>query len=98
MKSTRRGFISLGEIISEVTVNDNLNLTGDLLGNDLDAISGTLFLGKSTATRVEIGDTLVITEIEGPLICTEYIQSDEIDSETANTLFQCWPDIDIDNV
>jgi hypothetical protein len=48
--------------------------------------AGTLVLGESTATAVEIADTAVNTSVMGPLIAKEDIQSDEIDSETATAL------------
>jgi hypothetical protein len=39
-----------------------------LLSNDIDTTTATtLLIGKSTATKLELGDTGVITEIQGPL-------------------------------
>lgn len=48
--------------------------------------AGTLKVGESTATKVEIADTAVSTDVEGPLVAKEDIQSDELDAETATTL------------
>lgn len=42
--------------------------TTQLLTNDIDTTSGvTLLIGKATATKIELADTSVITEIQGPL-------------------------------
>lgn len=47
-------------------------LTGNALANELDArTAATLLLGKATATKVEIADTAVETEIQGPLDAQE---------------------------
>ena len=61
---------------------DAVSLTVDA-GAGLDAQSvGTLVLGAVTADKVEIADTGVTTDVEGPLIAKEDIQSNEIDAET----------------
>jgi hypothetical protein len=56
-------------------------------GGNLDTTTATtLTLGPSEATKVEIADTGITTEIQGPLIVKEDIVSDEIDTETATTM------------
>jgi hypothetical protein len=46
----------------------------------------TLLLGKATATKIEIADTGVTTEIQGPLDVVETMTADDIDTRTATTL------------
>lgn len=48
--------------------------------------AGTLAVGASTATKVEISDTGVGCEVQGPLTAKEDILSDELDTETATAL------------
>ena len=56
-----------------VTVLGGIDTTGGV----------TLVLGASAASKVEIADTGIITDVEGPLVAKEDIKSDEIDSESA---------------
>jgi hypothetical protein len=79
------------DVLVNTTLKGTVAITGatTLTGGctDIDAATAaTMLLGKSTATRVEIADTAVITEVEGPLIATEDIQSNELDAETATAL------------
>ena len=48
--------------------------------------AGTLALGAATATKVELADTGVGVEAQGPLTAKEDILADELDTETATTL------------
>ena len=55
-------------VSNNIYVKNNAIISGELIVDDIDAITaGTLLLGKATATKVEIGDNGVITEIQGPL-------------------------------
>ena len=65
-----KGTLADKVIISSV---GHMTLADDLIvsGNDIDSSAATMTLGKSTATRVEIADTTIITDIEGPLSCAE---------------------------
>lgn len=63
---------------------DNYTCDADA-GVDTQA-EGTLELGAATADKVEIADTGVSTDVEGPLVVKEDITSDEIDAENAGTL------------
>jgi len=67
-----------GAITGNATVGGTLavtgaaTLTGNALANELDSrTAATLLLGKATATKVEIADTAVETEIQGPLDAQE---------------------------
>jgi hypothetical protein len=74
-------------VTDDASVGGDLTVTGAAIGNDLDARTATtLLLGKSTATRVEIGDTGIVIEAEGPFTATEDILSNELDAETATAL------------
>ena len=65
-----------------------LQIDGDLTvsGNDIDSGAATLTVGADVATRVELGDTAIVVESEGPLHATEFVLSDEVDSLTATAL------------
>ena len=70
-----------------VYIGNSLNIAQDLLVDNIDTTSATtLFLGREVATRVEIADSGITTEIEGPLECTENIKSNELDTITATPL------------
>ena len=69
----------------------NGGMDGDYLTTDAGLgvdtkTAGTLALGASTATKVEIADTGVGVEAQGPLTAKEDVLSDEIDTETATAL------------
>lgn len=69
----------------------NLGIDADYVTVDAAAgidtkTAGTLMVGAATADRVEIGDTSIPVEVEGPLTATEDILSNEIDAETATAL------------
>ncbi len=54
------------------TTGGNSRINGTLEADDLDTTSATtLLLGKSTATKVEIADTGIITEVQGNLDAKE---------------------------
>lgn len=80
---------------SDATVTSNFVANGTIdtdsitvdAGSGIDNQSaGILVIGAATATSVEIADASVNTDIQGPLVAKEDIQSDEIDSENAATL------------
>jgi hypothetical protein len=57
-----------------VSIADNLSVGGQLTADDIDsATATTMLLGKATATKVEIADTGVTTEVQGPLTTLEGI-------------------------
>lgn len=74
-------------VTDDASVGGDLSVTGVVKANDLDSLTATtLLLGKATATRVEIGDTGIVIEAEGPITATEDILSNELDAETATAL------------
>ena len=87
-----------GLVVEDVTMTGTTTNSGDatfssnltanvLISDELDAETATtLLLGKATATKVEIADAGVTTDVEGPLVAKEDIQSNEIDSEDAGAL------------
>ena len=69
----------------------NLGIDADYITTDAGAgidtkTAGTLAVGAATATKVEISDTGVGIEAQGPLTAKEDILSDELDTETATAL------------
>lgn len=69
----------------------NLGIDADYITTDAGAgidtkTEGTLMVGAATANKVEIGDTAISVEVQGPLTAKEDIISDEIDAETATAL------------
>ena len=71
----------------------NSRFDGQIICNDIDSVTATtLLLGKATATKIEIADTGVITEVQGPLNAIEAVTMsttlavDDIDANTATTL------------
>jgi len=80
----------------KVTVADDLTVSG----GDIEGGAATLTLGKSAATRVEIADTTIITDIEGPLSAAETAAFIGVATFTAQPIFNGGvvinEDIDID--
>ena len=78
--STLDGAITGGSTldVDSITIDANKGL-------DTQA-AGTLLLGAATADRVELGDTAIVVETEGPLHATEFVLSDEVDALSATTL------------
>ena len=55
-------------VLRVIYARGNASINGGVLVDDIDALTATpLLVGKSVATKVEIGDVGVITEIQGPL-------------------------------
>lgn len=74
-------------IAGGVGIAENLYVGGTINGDSLDANTATtLLLGDDVATKVEIADTGVITEVQGPLHGVEGVLSDNLDGLTATTL------------
>lgn len=62
-------------------IRGNLSVYGSIKSSDIDSLNAsTLLLGKSQATKIEIADAGVITEVQGPL------EVSDIDTSTAVTL------------
>jgi len=62
-------------------IKGNLNVNGSVQTNTIDSLtSTTLSLGNNQATKVEIADTLINTEIKGPMNILNYIDLNDIAS------------------
>ena len=49
-------------------ITGNITVNGNIIANEIDSVSGTLLLGKATASKLELADTLIETVIQGPLV------------------------------
>ena len=61
--------INAADEVVNITSSGALQIDGDLTvsGNDIDSGAATMTIGASAATRLELGDTAVTTEVQGPL-------------------------------
>ncbi len=81
------------DLLEGLDVTGNTTMSGTLTVSDVDSNTATtLLIGKAVATKVEIGDTTIVTEVQGLLDVIEAatfqttIAGNDIDSLTATTL------------
>jgi len=74
--------------VFNLTSSGALQIDGDLTvsGNDIDSGAATMTIGASAATKLELADTGITIDCEGPVSAAENILSDEVDTLTATTL------------
>lgn len=58
----------MSRTVFDINITNNAVIDGLLTTDDIDTTTATtLLIGKSTATKVEIADSTIITEIQGPI-------------------------------
>jgi hypothetical protein len=85
--SITSGFGAIDNGASNITTTGVIS-AGQVTSDDVDALTASvLALGAATATKVEIADTLVTTEIQGPLTALEGLTvTGDIDNGPSNVI------------